>query len=230
MRIEEANMKTKFEIIEISQTNVTVDVSCLYQDEMFFNATEIAKKYAKTPKDWLRTKDTEDYINVVSREENMPNENLVKIKQGGKYQGTWLHKTLAIEFARWCDKEFAYRLDKWIIQRLKEESERKRIRYELKTGYLPMTDAVRLNHNPAKFYHYSNEANLICRVMFGISSKEYKKNYDVENIRDNLSMNEIKNMDALQRANTTFLEMGMDYDLRKENLKIIKSRKERMLV
>jgi hypothetical protein len=81
----------------------------LFQTDAFINATAIAKQFNKLPKDYLKSKRTQDYIESIRRilltEENQ----LVIVKQGGspEEQGTWFHPKLAIDFARWLDSDFA---------------------------------------------------------------------------------------------------------------------------
>jgi len=56
-------MTSKYEIIEIHQCEITVDVSLLAKSgELFFNATDIAKKFDKQVKDFLKTNPTQEYI------------------------------------------------------------------------------------------------------------------------------------------------------------------------
>lgn len=71
------------------------------------NATEIAKPFGKRPNDWVRTKAAKKYISAVSTVTQMCVTDLIKQIQGGNDgQGTWLHKDVAIEFARWLDPFF----------------------------------------------------------------------------------------------------------------------------
>ena len=44
-----------------------------------------------------------------------------------------------------------------------------------KTGYLELSEAVQSDHAPVKSYHFSNEANLINRIVIGMSAKKYKE-------------------------------------------------------
>ncbi len=206
--------KTHFEIIEISNTQLTVDVSLISRDEIWFNATEVAKAFGKNPKDWLRTEENQQYIEALSKEENLPIKKLVIVKRG-RYGGTWLHKSLRIPFARWCSPLFAVRLDKWVVQRLTEEHARRQARLAARTGYLPMSEAVILIHDPAKHYHFSNEANLINRIVLGMTAKEFKKQYGVDSVRDALSAAQLESVDKLQRINTSLMEIGVPFQERK---------------
>ncbi len=80
-----------------------------FQPDGFINATAIAKQFDKVPKDFLRTKATQEYIKAVGQICLTEQNQLVIIKQGGseEEQGTWLHPKLAIFFARWLDARFA---------------------------------------------------------------------------------------------------------------------------
>lgn len=212
--------KTHFEVIEIQKATLTVDVSMVTQDIIWFNATEVAKAFGKMPKDWLKNQDTIDYIEALASEEhpgkeNPPFENYVRVKKGGRYQGTWLHASLRIPFARWCSALFAVRLDKWVVKRLSEERTKQQARLAARTGYLPMSKAVLETHDPIKFYHFSNEADLINRIVLGVTSKQFKTAHGIDNVRDALSAAQLHWIEKLQRINTGLIEVGMDFQARK---------------
>lgn len=211
--------KAKYEIIEINSIDVPVDVSLLTKlEELHFNATVIASQFGKLPKDWLKTDQAKEYVNIISQKENIPFENLVRTTQGGRYKGTWLHNRLALAFARWCSAEFEYELDRWIECRIKDEHQRKLHRRELKTGYLPLTDAVQAAHEKDESHNYSNEANLINRLVTGMTAKKFKVTYNVKNVRDALTAAQAQLMNKVQRHNSVLIEMGVDYHERKRLL------------
>lgn len=91
--------------------------------------------------------------------------------------------------------------------------------------YKPMTDAVKQSKvdegkDPAP-YHFSNEADLINRIVLGTSSAKFRKDKDIgktEPIRDYLSHQQIRAITELQRANTVFITMGWDFEQRKGSL------------
>lgn len=214
-----APAKTKYEIVDINRIEVMVDVSMLPKnDEMHFNATAIASHFGKKPSDWLKTDQAQEYIGVISRRENIRYENLVITKQGGKYQGTWLHNRLILPFARWCSVEFEYELDRWIERRLEEEHQRRQHRLELRTGFLPLTNAIQADHDIEERHHYSNEVNMINRLVTGMAAKKFKEVHGVKNVRDALSAEQAQEMSKLQRQNTSLIELGFPYDERKRLL------------
>ena len=219
-------MATKYEVIEIDKKEITVDVSLLRKtEEMFFNATQIAKPFGKKVVEFLRINPTKEYIQIVLKDLNSkgdPNhlltyEDLVRIKKG-RYGGTYLHNELAFEFAGWLSPIFRRNLHKWAQERLEKERNWKRKRLEAKTGYLPMTEAIMKAHSDPKFYHYSNEADLINRIVLGCTAKQYKERNNVDNVRECVSAAELAHIERLQQTNTGLIECGMPYEERKELL------------
>ena len=85
---------------------------------LFVNETEMAKGFGKTTKDWLRTKQSEEFISSLSTVRQISPTGLVQIIQGGnpELQGTWMHEDVALEFARWLSPAFAI----WCNDRIKE--------------------------------------------------------------------------------------------------------------
>lgn len=170
-----------FEIANIDVVEITVDVSFISKTgDVFFNATEIARQFGKLPKDFLRLTSTQEYITEIlaeSGKENPPFQELVRTIKGGKYQGTWLHKELAFEFAGWCSPSFRRKLHKWTESRLQQEQERVRHLLELKTGFLPLTNAIQSAHSDIKPYHFSNECNLINKLVTGMTAKKYNRRH-----------------------------------------------------
>lgn len=82
------------------------------------NATEMAKPFGKTAKDWLRTDSSVRFISALSHVRHICPTELVKVVQGGdpRKQGTWMNEDVAIEFARWLHPSFAI----WCNDRIKE--------------------------------------------------------------------------------------------------------------
>lgn len=73
-------MSTKYEIIELDHTQVTIDVSLLKKDQLYFNATEIAKQFGKIPHDFLKLDSTAEYIQLLVDDESVPISNRIDIK------------------------------------------------------------------------------------------------------------------------------------------------------
>lgn len=214
-------MNTKYEVIEIDQAEIIVDVSLLTKtEELFFNATHMAKPFGKKVNDFIRLETTKEYLDAIFKSGNprlKKFEDLVQIKKG-RYGGTFLHNELAFEFAGWCSAIFRRNLHKWAEDRLKKESEWKRKRLEAKTCFLPMTQAILEHHDPAKFYHFTTEADMINIIVLGMKAKKFKKENDVERVRDACTAAQLQGLNSLQEMNTSLIKLGMDYHTRKDIL------------
>ena len=214
-------MSAKYEIIEIDHVEVTVDVSMLIKsDDMFFNATQIARHFGKKSDDFLRLSSTAEYVAEILKSgiPDIKNQaDLVRITKG-KHGGTWLHRELAFEFSGWCSAIFRRNLHKWAESRIYEEHQRRQHRLEAKTGFLPMTNAIQAAHPELKPYHFSNECDMLNRIVTGMSAKKFKEIRGVDNVRDGLSAAQLQLLDRLQRHNTALIELGFGYEERKRML------------
>lgn len=99
-----------------------------------------------------------------------------------------------------------------------------------KDEYLPMTNAIKDAHEEIKPYHFSNEADLINRIVLGQTASKYRQFHDIqkgEAIRDYLNQAEIDCIVSLQRANTVYIEDGLDFQERKDKLNLLFNRKHK---
>ena len=102
--------------IQIFQYNGS-PVSFEKGDSVMVNATEMAKAFDKTTKDWLRTKSAEEFITSLSAVRQICPSALVQVVKGGNgEQGTWMHEDVALEFARWLSPAFSI----WCNDHIKE--------------------------------------------------------------------------------------------------------------
>ena len=94
-----------------------------------------------------------------------------------------------------------------------------------KDEYLPMTNAIKDAHEEIKPYHFSNEADLINRIVLGQTASKYpppistiypeRRTYS----RLSKSSKELDCIVSLQRANTVYIEDGLDFQERKDKAK-----------
>lgn len=87
-------------------------------NDLMVNATEMAKPFAKRPCDWLKTESTKRFIETLSNVKKITFADLQIVKEGAPENGggTWFHKDVAMEFARWLSPEFAI----WTNDRIEE--------------------------------------------------------------------------------------------------------------
>lgn len=79
------------------------------------NATEMAKKFGKLTKDWLKTSQCKEFLSILSERRKILSYDLVQVTYGNN-GGTWMHEDVAIEFARWLSPAFSI----WCNDRIKE--------------------------------------------------------------------------------------------------------------
>lgn len=114
--------------------------------DVMINATEMAKAFGKTPKDYLRTQSAQELINALSvRLKCLPTD-LVIVKNGGTNYGTWLHEDVALDFAQWLSVDFKL----WCNDRIKEL---------LKTGVTTISDEDEAIYNAMNILQKRLEAS-----------------------------------------------------------------------
>lgn len=101
-----------------------------------------------------------------------------------------------------------------------EETIKRRV--TLRMEYPLLTDNITLLHENPRPHHYSNEANMLNKIVTGMSAKEYKlKNgipLEKSSIRPFLTDKEREQLDILQRIDTGLLLSIPDYQERKQKL------------
>lgn len=83
----------------------------LEKEDVMINATQMAKPFGKRPIDWLRLPSSQDFITSLCDVRKLHFTQLIETIKGNfrnnRKQGTWMHKDVAIEFARWLSPMFA---------------------------------------------------------------------------------------------------------------------------
>jgi phage regulator Rha-like protein len=124
--------------------------------------------------------------------------------------------------------EFTARLvDRWqeLERNLQLESERKASRQQARLEAPLMTkslaDMREREGKESPPHIFSNEHNMIYRIVLGFTAKKYKEENgigDDVNLRDVLSFEEIKALEQLQKHNTTLIELDFSFEQRKTEL------------
>ncbi len=84
-----------------------------------------------------------------------------------------------------------------------------------------LTAQIRLLHPDAKPYHYSNECDMLNRIVLGMSAKQFRKAHGLEkcqSIRPYLRDDQIAMLDLLQTVDIGLLLAVPDYQQRKRQL------------
>jgi phage anti-repressor protein len=119
------------------------------------------------------------------------------------------------------------------LQQLRNElALKEQARSDARLEYKPMSTALKETRaslgKTTEHFHYSNEANLINIIVMGSTAKKLKEDWgldNLDNLRDELTPQQIAAVQNLQKVNTSLIDVGLDYEIRKEKLKALFSRK-----
>jgi Rha family phage regulatory protein len=134
------------------------------------------------------------------------------------------------EAAAWKEDVIAAfnKMEQYII----DEEARRRERAAAAMTAPDMTDAL-LEHRKeqdkdTKPFHYSNEFNMISRIVLGATAKKWREHVGLDkkdDFRDALTPVQIEATLNLQTANTVLIEMGMEYKERQAKLNKLYNKK-----
>jgi len=98
-----------------------------------------------------------------------------------------------------------------------------------KLEFPAFTAAIMDAHEEPKHYHFSNEINMINRIVLGVSASQFKEQNGIDkkasSIRPYLSADQIRSIEELQRVDIGLIVSGMDYEQRKVTLSSYYSRR-----
>lgn len=160
---------------------------------------------------WMKTGPTQEFISIVERQLKLPPGSGI-ISRRGRNGGTWAHHLIAFEFAMWLSPEFKLKVYQEYTQGTQRKQDWNIKRILAANHYKVMTEAVKNAHDPAKHYHYSNEALMINEIIFGVRDGD---------IRDTATEEQLDRVSDLEMHNSTLIKIGMDYATRKKTLEKI---------
>lgn len=91
----------------------------------------------------------------------------------------------------------------------------------LRDQYPKLTDAIKEVYDDPKFYVYTNEADMLNRIAFGMTSKQFREVNNIpkpEPIRPHLDSNSAALLDHLQHVDVGLIYGMLDYQERKQKL------------
>lgn len=115
------------------------------------------------------------------------------------------------------------------IKRFNEMEEFIRTLVETRRDFPELTENIKLLHDNPKPYHFSNECDMINRLVTGMTAKQFRESHGLkkgETIRPHLTDEQIRMMNALQKADIGLLISSPDYEDRKRRLEWYKAKLE----
>lgn len=89
--------------------------------------------------------------------------------------------------------------------------------------YPELTDMIKLMHEEPKFYHFSNEADMINKIVLGMTAKQFRQEHGLDKntaIRDHMTPRQAELIQKLQKIDVGLVVVIPEFQKRKEALKI----------
>ena len=86
-----------------------------------------------------------------------------------------------------------------------------------------LTRAIMLHYGDPKRYHFSNEYNMLNKLVLGMTAKEYRKAHDIKasySIRPYLTVDEIRKLEMLEIVDMGLIAANLSFAERKEKLTV----------
>ena len=91
----------------------------------------------------------------------------------------------------------------------------------VRKDYPMLTEAVKMAHDEPKPYHFSNECDMLNRIVLGMTAKQFRVLHGIEkktSIRPYLTQEQINMLEVLQKADIGLLLSVPDFQTRKRHL------------
>lgn len=182
-----------------------------------------ANERTKEPGKFMASPQTIELVGEIETTQNLGSLPVNKIE--GRNGGTYVCKELVYAYAMWISAKFHLHViqtfDKFVISEQVRIAERQAAQLE----FPDMTQAL-LEHRTeigkqTKFFHYSNECDLINKIVTGYTAKKLREKLGIEEneaLRDYLTESQISAIHYLQRTNTVLIEEGYSFEERKQKL------------
>lgn len=183
------------------------------------SSRDIAKTFGKEHKDVLRAISNLECSDDFGRRNFAPSS---YINKQNKSQPEYLITKDGFAFLvmGFTGKEAATFKEKYITA-FNYMAESLNCRHNMIISFRPMTDAIQEAHEDPKPHHYTNEINMIYRIVLGMDAKKYRKNMGLnenDDLRDYITNDQKKMVDKFQITNAGLIFGGIDYQERKERL------------
>lgn len=178
------------------------------------------------PHNWLRIDATKALIDEIRNSSDMGS--LPVASQEGRNGGTYVCKELVYAYAMWISPAFHLRVirayDALVLGQV-DEAKRVASRDRARLESPILNESIKVQREkagkPLNHYLFSNEYDMINKITLGMTAKKYRERHELGKanpIRDHLTKCEIECIEHLQRVNSSLIDIGMDFESRKNQL------------
>lgn len=217
--------KATMNLMKFDEVAIRTDADGRYRINDLHKASGGEKRNG--PAYWMENQQTVDLISRLS-DTGIP----VSVIKGGAAQGTYVCKELVYAYAMWISADFHLRviqafdaLVRGQIEEAQRIATRSQYRRDTKQLSAPMRDALRdvraMEGKETAAHHYSNEFDMINRIVLGMPAKQYKMEHGLPenaNLRDTLTSAELAAIADLEDVNRVLIDLGFDFHQRKDKL------------
>lgn len=201
------------------------------KEKIFCRSNLVAEVFEKRHDHVLR--DIRELIETCSKEFSLPNfeESTYKIR-GKEYPCYNLSKDGFTLLAMGFTGEKAIQFKELYIKKFNEMERLLTSQRLAKMEFKDLTDNIKLAHEEPQGYHYSNEANMINRIVLGVTAKQFREAHNIpekESIRPFLTEKQISDILLLQRIDTGLVLAIPDYYERQKMLQDLHNKKLKLL-
>lgn len=201
------------------------------KDKIFCRSNLVAEIFEKEHKNVLR--DIRELLENCSQEFSQANFELSTYKVRGKeYPCYNLSKDGFTMLAMGFTGEKAVQFKELYINKFNEMERLLTSQYLAKMEFKDLTDNIKLAHEEPKSYHYSNEVNMINKIVLGMNAKQFREANGIaekESIRPYLTEKQINDILMLQRIDTGLVLAVPDYYERQRMLNDLHNKKLKLL-
>ena len=115
----------------------------------------------------------------------------------------------------------ADRFKEWFVNRFKEMEHQLKALQCNREMHPRLMEAIRMAHENPQPYHYSNELNMLNRIVIGMTAKEFREKHSLqkdEHIRPHMTTEQLEPMDRLQQVDCGFVLSIPDFKERRAKL------------
>ena len=201
------------------------------KERIYCKSNMVAEIFEKRHDHILR--DIRELLKTCSKEFSLPNfeESTYKVR-GKEYPCYNLTKDGFTMLAMGFTGEKAVQFKEMYINKFNEMERVLTSQKILKLEFKDLTDNICLIHEEVKNYHFSNELNMINKIVLKMTAKEFRKANNIEDknsIRPYLNEKQINDILLLQRIDSGLLLAVPDYYERKSMLENMYYKKMKLL-